>query len=114
KEALGDSVGVNMMVTGSALVTARSDTTPHATQVTGALLPDQMMADSLLLAGRFFTAAEASTGAPVATINHRLAGDYARGRKLADLVGDTLLFQGQPRVVIGVLSANETDRARRA
>jgi putative ABC transport system permease protein len=114
KQALGDSVPVNMMLNGSAIVTATGDTTPHAASVTGPLVPDQMMVDSLLLAGRFFTAAEAASGAPVTTINHRLASDFARGRTVRDVVGDTLLFQGKPRVVVGVLKATETDRIRRA
>jgi putative ABC transport system permease protein len=116
KEALGDSVAVNMMVSGAAIVTASSDTTQHATQVQGMMMPDQMMNDSLLLAGRYFTAAEGEQGALVVTINHRLASDFAtgRGRQAKDVVGDTLFFQGKPRVVIGVLRATENDRARRA
>jgi putative ABC transport system permease protein len=114
KEALGDSVIVNMMVSGFAIVTARGDTAQHATQVQGTMMPDQMMNDSLLLAGRHFTRAEGELGAPVVTINHRLASDFTAGRQAKDVIGDTLFFQGKPRVVIGVLRAMETDRARRA
>lgn len=114
KSALGDTVLVNMMVSGSALVTAVGDTTSHATQVTGMLVADPTMADSLLHAGRFYSAAEAAAGANVVTINHRLASDVARGRAVAEVIGDTLLFQGQPRVVIGVLAAADGDRGRRA
>jgi putative ABC transport system permease protein len=114
QQALGDSVTVNMMVAGSALVRSTSDTTPRAAQVQGMLVRESMMHDSLLIAGRFFTADEGQSGAPVVTINHRLASDFAKGRQPKDVVGDTLLFQGQPRVVIGVLKAMETDRGRRA
>ena len=114
KEALGDSVFVNMMVSGVAIVTASGDTTQHATQVQGMMVPDQMMNDSLLLAGRYFTAAEGERGAPVVTINHRLASDFTAGRQAKDAIGDTLFFQGKPRVVIGVLRAIESDRGRRA
>ena len=49
------------MVSGSALVTALNDTTPHATQVQGMLRADQSMADSYLVAGRYFTASEGAS-----------------------------------------------------
>jgi putative ABC transport system permease protein len=114
RDALGASASVNMMVSGSAVVTARGDTTQHATQVQALLGTDARMSDSLLLAGRFFSEAEATAGAPVVTISQRLAADFAKGRHARDVVGDTLLFQGQPRVVVGVLKASESDRSRRA
>jgi putative ABC transport system permease protein len=113
-QTLGDSAAVTMTVPGSALVTVRGDTTPHAAFVQGFLAPDTHLSDSTLIAGRYFNAAEGTSGAAVVTINHRLAGDFVRGRQVKDVVGDTLWFQGQPRVVIGVLRATENDRARRA
>jgi putative ABC transport system permease protein len=114
QRALGDSVQVNLMMAGSSLVTIASDTTPHAAQVQGLLAIDQSMADSMLAAGRYFTAEEGASGAPVVTVSYRLASDFARGRQPKDIVGDTLLFLGQPRTVIGVLKAVEADRSRRA
>lgn len=114
QRALGDSVQVNLMMAGSSLVTIASDTTPHAAQVQGLLAIDQSMADSMLAAGRYFTAEEGASGAPVVTVSYRLASDFARGRQPRDIVGDTLLFLGQPRTVIGVLKAVEADRSRRA
>ena len=69
REALGDSAQVNMIVNGAALVTSGRDTTPHVTQVTGVLARVPQMADSLLLAGRIFTDAEATSGAPLAVIS---------------------------------------------
>jgi putative ABC transport system permease protein len=114
RQILGDSTPVNLVVTGSALVTALNDTTPHASQVQGLLSIDQSMVDSMLAAGRYFTAAEGASGAAVATISYRLASDFAHGRKPQDVVGDTLLFLGQRRAVIGVLKGAENDRSRRA
>jgi putative ABC transport system permease protein len=114
RELVGDSAQVNMIVSGSALVTTSTDTTPHATQVTGVLARVPQMADSLLLAGHVFTDAEASAGAPVVVVSYRLANDFVHGRQPRDVVGDTLLFQGQPRRVVGVLKAEENDRSRRA
>jgi putative ABC transport system permease protein len=114
RELVGDSAQVNMIVSGSALVTTRTDTTPHATQVTGVLARVPQMADSLLLAGRVFTDAEASAGAAVAVISYRLANDFVHGRQPRDVIGDTLFFQGQPRRIVGILKAEENDRSRRA
>jgi putative ABC transport system permease protein len=114
-QVLRDSATVNMMVNGAALVTTRADTTQHATQVVGLLMRDATgMPDSSVLAGRVFTDAEGASGAPVVIASHKLATDVAHGRQPSAVVGDTLLFQGQPRVVIGVLKAVENDRARRA
>ena len=72
------------------------------------------LSDSLLLAGRVFTNAEGAAGALLVVISHRLASDVAHGRQPAGVVGDTLLFQGKPRRVVGVLKAELNDRARRA
>ncbi|HTE45519.1 MAG TPA: ABC transporter permease [Gemmatimonadaceae bacterium] len=114
REFAGDSAQVNMLVNGSALVTTLTDTTPHATQVTGVLARVPQMADSLLIAGRIFSDAEALSGAPLAVISYRLASDFAHGRQPREVVGDTLLFQGQPRQIVGVLKAEENERSRRA
>jgi putative ABC transport system permease protein len=111
---LRDSASVNMMTSGSALVTTSSDTTPHPAQVTGLLVADDVIADSLMLAGRRFTAAEGAAGAPGVVISYRLASEFARGRAVKSVVGDTLLFQGQRRVVLGILQADGTERIRRA
>ena len=114
RKVVGDSTIVNMVVTGVALVTARRDTTPYMTQVTGMLMRDARLADSLILGGRVFTDAEAAAGAPVVVVTYRLAADVAHGRQPSAVVGDTLLFQGQPRQVVGVLKAELNDRTRRA
>lgn len=112
RASLGDSGSVNMSTNGAAIVTSRSDTTQHPAQIVGVLTAE--VPDSMLLAGRRFTDAEAAANAPMAIISYRLASDYAKGRAVKDVVGDTLLFQGQPRVVIGIGKASEAERARRA
>jgi putative ABC transport system permease protein len=114
RKIVGDSTTVNMVVSGVALVTVRGDTTPYATQVTGMLMRDGRLSDTLVLAGRVFTDAEAASGVPVVVVSYRLAADVARGRQPSAIVGDTLLFQGKPRQVVGVLKAELNDRARRA
>jgi putative ABC transport system permease protein len=104
-----------MLVNASVLVTTRSDTMPHGTQIIGLLAPDSIaVPDTSVLAGRSFTAAEGASGAPVALISYRLAQDYLAGRQPRELIGDTLLFAGKPRAIIGVLRAAEGDRSRRA
>jgi len=114
RQVVGDSATVNMLTNGSALVTTRRDTTPYATQVMGMLIRDSRLSDSTLLAGRGFTDAEAAAGAPVAVISYRLASDVAHGRQPSAVIGDSLLFQGQPRRVIAVLKAEANERSRRA
>jgi putative ABC transport system permease protein len=114
RKVVGDSTTVNMMVTGTSLVTTASDTTAYATLVTGMLKRDARLTDSLLLAGRAFTDDEAAAGTPVVVISHRLATDVAHGRQPSAVVGDTVLFQGQPRQVVGVLKAELNERSRRA
>ena len=114
RKVVGDSTDVNMIATGLALVTTPRDTTSYATVVTGMLKRDGRLSDSLLLAGRVFTDAEAAAGAPLVVLSHRLASDVAHGRQPSAVVGDTVLFQGKPRQVVGVLKAELNDRARRA
>ena len=114
RKVVGDSTDVNMIATGLALVTTPRDTTSYATVVTGMLKRDGRLSDSLLLAGRVFTDAEAAAGAPLVVLSHRLASDIAHGRQLSAVIGDTVLFQGKPRQVVGVLKAELNDRARRA
>ena len=113
RQVVGDSGSVNMIVGGSALVTIAIDTTPRPAQVLGMLRAEQPLVDSLLLAGRLFSVGEGESGAHVAVVSYRLANDFARGRAVRSVVGDTLLFQGQPRQVIGILKAEENERARR-
>jgi putative ABC transport system permease protein len=115
RQALDTSAVVNMLANGVAMVTTAADTTPHATQVNGLLARDPgLTADSTLLAGRFFTDAEGAAGTDVVVVSYKLATDFKRDRDPKAVVGDTLLFQGQPRTVVGVLKAVETDRARHA
>ena len=112
--ALGDSAAVNMITSGSAIVTFPADTTPRPTQVTGMTVPQAPLTDSSLAAGRVFTAAEGASGAPVVVVSARLANELAKGKPPASVIGDTIFFQGQPRQVIGVFSANADERTRRA
>ena len=108
-DAAGALVGakgtVNMILSGQALVTTRADTTPHAAQVVGALA--NVLADlpAPLAAGRFFTDDDVRREAPVVVISAPLASQVAPKRSASSLVGDTLWFHGQPRVVIGVLGS---------
>jgi putative ABC transport system permease protein len=55
-------------------------------------------------AGRFFTAAEDSHGAPVIVLNHRLAEELAGGRDPLWLVGRAIRVGGQRREVTGILA----------
>jgi putative ABC transport system permease protein len=113
RQLVGDSASVNILVGGPALVTTSTDTTPRPAQVLGMLRAEQPLVDTLLFAGRLFDVREGESGAPVAVVSYRLANELARGRDVRRVVGDTLLVQGQPREVIGILKPEENERARR-
>jgi putative ABC transport system permease protein len=105
---------VNLTISGSAVITTRRDPAPHPVQVTGMLFAEGALADSMLGDGRAFTPMEGSSGAPVVVISNGLATDLAHGHDVHAMLGDTLLVQGAPRQVIGVLKADTAERGRRA
>jgi putative ABC transport system permease protein len=109
-EAVGDDGTVTMVLTGQALVTTRTDTTPRAAQVVGTLADAVQQLATPLAAGRFFTEDEVGRDAPVVVISAVLAAQAGPGREPSALVGDTLLLQGQPREVIGVLGKSDDAR----
>ena len=104
---VGTGGTVSMVLSGQALVTTRGDTTPHATQIVGTLANVAADLAEPVAIGRFFTDQEVHADAPVAVISAALAAQMAPGRAATALVGDTLFFQGQPRVVIGVLAKRD-------
>ena len=103
QQAMGDTAAVTMIVTAPALVRTRRDTTPRASRVVGTMANVRDLQKLTVTEGRFFTAEEASASAPVVVLSSSLAQVLARGARPASLVGDTLLFQGQPRAVIGIV-----------
>jgi putative ABC transport system permease protein len=103
--AVGDKGTTTMLLSGQALVTTRADTTPRIAQVYGTFASVTSELPAPVAAGRFFTDAEGDSDAPVVVVSAPLAERVAPRRPPASLVGDTILFQGAPRVVIGVLGA---------
>lgn len=97
---------VTMLRDGQALVTTRADTTPHVARVLGTLASVASELPAPLAAGRFFTDDEERADAPVTVISTALGSVAAPGRSATALVGDTILFQGQPRAVIGVMDGS--------
>lgn len=106
RSAVAGVGAVNVMRSAAVLVTAQRDTTPHAAQLNGVLDIQAMLPDSMLLGGRPITNAEAAAGAPLVIISYQLARDFSGARPVTEVVGDTLLFAGEPRRVVGVLAAN--------
>ena len=107
---VGDAGMVTLMLTGQALATTRADTTPHIAQVVGTLATVASDLPAPVAAGRFFTEDDVARAAPVVVISAPLAAQVAPTRAPASLVGDTVMFQGQPRAVIGVLAAKNEVR----
>ncbi len=94
---------VALMVNGGALV-ARGAAPPRGAVVVAATPGIAPMRGLTVAEGRFFTADEARTGAPVVVLSRPLAAALAPGGP-ASLVGAAITMQGQPRRVIGVLAA---------
>jgi putative ABC transport system permease protein len=109
---VGADATVTMLVSGQALVTTRTDTTPHIAQVIGTLANVVGDLPAPVAAGRFFTDDEVRRDAPLVVLSAPLADQVAPGRAPASLLGDSVLFQGEARQVIGVLAA--VPRARGA
>ena len=111
-DSVGRAVGANGVVTmvlaGQALATTRSDTTPRVAQVLGTLAGVANDLPAPVAAGRFFSDDEVRAEAPVVVISAALAAQVAPRRSPSSLVGDTILFQGVPRAVIGVLAASNS------
>jgi putative ABC transport system permease protein len=106
----GQSATVTLLASGQALVTTPSDTTPHVAEVTGtfASVASQL---SSVEAGRFFTPEEDRADARVVVVSTALAKQLSPSRAPASFIGDSVLFQGQPYVVVGVLAPSTTSRA---
>jgi len=95
---------VTLLLSGQALVTTRSDTIPRAAQVLGTLANVESELPAPLAAGRFFTDDEVRRSAPVVVVSSALARRLSAGAGVESVIGDSVLFQGQARLVIGVLA----------
>ena len=96
---------VGLLVRGSALVTrAGASGLPRGATVLGVTPRLLAMRGMRPEAGRFFSADEARTGAPVAVLSRRLAAALAAPGPPASLLDSTVDVQGAPRRVIGVIA----------
>ncbi len=96
---------VGLLVRGSALVTrAGASGPPRGATVFGVTPRLLAMRGMRPEAGRFLTADEARTGAPVAVLSRRLAAALAAPGPPASLLDSTVEVQGAPRQVIGVIA----------
>ena len=131
RRAVGPSNSVALYSLGAALVRTRVDTTPRGVRLVGVTAGVQAMRGLTTEKGRFFTEDEGRSGAPVVVLSRAAANALVRppsrdttpfGRippatgplaaAAAALVGDTLFFQGRPRAVIGILTAENDERQR--
>ncbi|MDP3911397.1 MAG: ABC transporter permease [Gemmatimonadales bacterium] len=94
---------VTLLLQGQALVTTRSDTTPRAAQVLGTLANVSEELPGPVESGRFFTEDEVRRDAAVVVLSAALAVRLSGDERPEGLIGDTVWFQGNPRLVIGVL-----------
>jgi putative ABC transport system permease protein len=127
---LGAGTNVVPLVMGASLARTRGDTGGRGTQVVGTTSAVQAVRGLRMERGRFFNEMEERDGTPVVVLTRALAvalssppqprdtlNRSARSRPAARsltpdaaaLVGDTLYFQGKPRVVLGILGVDEDD-----
>jgi putative ABC transport system permease protein len=131
QRVLGPGKVVALFTYGAGLARTRADTTPRGVQLAGVTAGVQAMRSLTIEKGRFFTQEEGRTGAPVVVLSRPAANSLVRPparetaplRRIppptgpllpaaAALVADTLFFQGRPRVVVGILEADDEERQR--
>jgi putative ABC transport system permease protein len=110
---LGGIALVTLRMDGAALVRDRAGA-ERAARVTGTLPGALDLADVAFAAGRFFSPEEAAGGARVAVVSERLARDQPGGDDLVSLLGDSIVLQGRPAAIIGVLAAGASPDDRSA
>jgi len=110
----GPTATVTLYVSGQALVTSRTDTTPHVAEVTGAFAGVAKELPAPVARGRFFTVDEDRADANVVVLSDALARQLDRARPVSAFVGDSVLFQGKPYLVVGVLAPSPSTRGTAA
>ena len=131
QRAVGPGNGVALFTLGASLARTRGDTSARGVQLAGVTAGIQAMRSLTIETGRFFTREEGRTDAPVVVLSRPAANSLVRPpsresaplRRIppptgpltsaaAALVGDTVFFQGRPRVVVGILTADPEERQR--
>jgi putative ABC transport system permease protein len=104
RAAVGGVADAMLLLRGTGLVSARGGPAARAVLVSGVAPGGPNDSGPPLLAGRYITAADARDSAPVAVLSLRLARELTSHSMPADFVGETVLVQGRPRLVVGVLA----------
>jgi putative ABC transport system permease protein len=105
------SAMVTLVAMGTSLANTSADTTPIAVQVVGTNASVVSDLPTPVAHGRFFTDADVASSAPVAVISDTLARRLAKSEPVASLLGDTVLFQGTPRAIVGILGVAKDGEA---
>ena len=92
-----------LALSGQALLTLPPDTTPGVVQIVGTIGGNAAELRPMA-AGRFLTDTELAANAPVTVVSADLGKRMARGRAVDAIVGDTLRFESERRVVVGVFA----------
>jgi putative ABC transport system permease protein len=129
QRAVGPGSDVALYTFGNTLARTRRDTQPRGLQVAGVTDAVWKIRGLTIEKGRLFTDAESRSGAPVVVLARAAANFLVRPpappreanpRRIlppvgpltpaaAALVGETVYFNGQPRVVLGILTAIDAD-----
>jgi putative ABC transport system permease protein len=135
QRAVGPGSDVALYTFGATLARTRADTQPSGLQLAGITQAVWKIRGLTIEKGRLFTDAESRSGARVVVLSRAAANWLVRSGAppratnprtrilppvgplapaAAALIGDTVFFQGQPRVVIGILATDGDDRLRLA
>jgi putative ABC transport system permease protein len=131
RQTLGAPNEVTLFGLAPSLAHTRGDTTTRGIQVIGGTAGVQAMRGLTIDKGRFYSEEEGRSDAPIAVLSRAAANALVTpllsqkptglrilpptgplSRTAAALVGDTVFFQGKPRLVIGILNADAEDRQR--
>ena len=97
--------GVTMLLSGSAPTRFRG--VEHQVSLTLGTADLPRFAIIEIVAGRFFSAIEASHNAPVVVVNYALARELAPGRDPLEMVGQEIQVRGRVRRIVGILTRSK-------
>ena len=101
---------VTMSLSGSARITWPKTGKQRQAGITASTVGPTTFDRISLLAGRVFTAAEATHNALVVVLSYKLAEELAAGRTAESMIGELVHVRGVPREIVGVIAPTPGER----
>ncbi len=109
KTVVGDSASVILLISGQSLVSTKLDTTTRATIVDGSLETIGNEMREYVIIGRMFSRDEVLAATAVTLISRSLALRVFPGLADSLIIGESLLFYGNHRQVIGIIEPSNSN-----